>query len=65
MSSTGVPNLKAFQMPNCPTIEIPLIKATAETLDGLGKLITSTEDCAVEIVQWPGPGWRPVEPWHR
>ena len=64
MRSTSAPNLKpkASQMPDCPVSEIPLIKATPETLDGYGKLVTTAQDCEIEIVQWPAPGRRPVEP---
>lgn len=63
MESVSAPNLtpKASQMPECPAIEIPLIKATDETLDGFGRLVSDARDCEIEIVQWPAPGWRPVE----
>ena len=39
-----------------------MIKATDKTLEGFGKLVTGAPECNIEIVQWPAPGWRPVEP---
>lgn len=64
MQSVRAPNLKpkASQMPAYPAIEIALVKATDESLEGFGKLVTRAPECTVEIIQWPAPGWRPVEP---
>ena len=42
-------------------IEIPLIKATNETLKGYGYLIDSYEDGEIEIVTWPKQGWREID----
>lgn len=45
-----------------PLYEIPLIEATAETFKDYGTLVTDPTTHPVEIVQWPQPGWRPVDP---
>jgi hypothetical protein len=64
MSMTRSPHLRpeANPMPVCPIKEIALIEATTESLDGYATLIPDPDECDIEIVQWPRPGWRPVEP---
>jgi len=42
-------------------VDIPLVRATAESLDGLGILFDEPDDVTVEIVRWPAQGWRPVD----
>ena len=42
-------------------VEIPLIKATNETLKGYGYLIDSYENSDIEIVTWPKQGWRNID----
>ena len=42
-------------------IEIPLIKATNESLKGYGYLIDSYEKSDIEIVTWPKQGWREID----
>lgn len=42
-------------------IEIPLVRATPESLAGLGLLFTDPDEIDVEIVRWPAQGWRPVD----
>ena len=42
-------------------IEIPLIKATNESLKGYGYLIDNYEKSDVEIVTWPKQGWREID----
>ena len=42
-------------------IQIPLIKATNESLKGYGYLIDSYENSDVEIVTWPKQGWREID----
>lgn len=49
-------------MPDRPGFDIPLVEATAETLQGYGELIDGPDARAVEIVRWPAGGWRPVDP---
>jgi hypothetical protein len=45
-------------MSSADAVEIPLIKATNETLKGYGYLIDSYENSEIEIVTWPKQGWR-------
>jgi ureidoglycolate lyase len=51
--------------PNLPAglrrVPIPVIAASAESLEGYGRLIDSVEECQVEIVRWPARGSRPVD----
>jgi hypothetical protein len=42
-------------------LRIPVIEATAETLEGYGRLVDDPEECPVEIVRWPAQGFRPVD----
>ena len=42
-------------------VEIPLIKATNETLKGYGYLIDSYKDSDIEIITWPKQGWREID----
>jgi hypothetical protein len=48
--------------PSLPWHHTPLVRATARSLDGYGRLVERPEACAVEIVRWPAAGWRPVDP---
>ena len=48
-------------MSSIQAIEIPLIKATNDSLKGYGYLIDSYEDCDIEIVKWPKQGWREID----
>jgi len=41
--------------------EVPVVRATEESLRGYGKLVDRPEDCEVEIVTWPQPGWRKMD----
>ena len=43
-------------------VELPLVRATPETLAGLGRLVDDYAGSEIEIVTWPAPGWRPVDP---
>lgn len=51
--------------PGIPTgmrrVTIPVIEATAESLEGYGELIHSPEERDIEVVRWPAKGWRPVD----
>ena len=42
-------------------IQIPIIKATDESLKGYGYLIDDYETSEVEIVTWPKQGWREID----
>ncbi len=44
------------------SFDIPLRRATAESLSGYGELVSDPEARAVEIVPWPAPGRRPLDP---
>ena len=48
-------------MNNSDAVEIPLIKATNESLKGFGYLIDSYENSDIEIVTWPKQGWREID----
>ena len=48
--------------PNMKRVRIPVVKATAESLEGYGSLVDSPDDFKVRIVRWPAKGWRPVDP---
>ncbi len=39
---------------------VPLVRATAEALAGLGRIVTAYDPTDVQIVPWPRPGWRPL-----
>jgi hypothetical protein len=43
-------------------VELPLLRATPETLSGYGRLVDDGAGTDIEIVTWPAPGWRPVDP---
>jgi ureidoglycolate lyase len=48
-------------------VEVPLAEATDEALEGFGFVIHSPDEVSVEngnfeIVQWPQPGWRQLDP---
>ena len=42
-------------------IQIPIIKATQETVKGYGFLVSDPAQCIIEISRWPAQGWRPVD----
>lgn len=44
-----------------PTVRMPVVKATAESLKGYGLLVDDPKAQKVEIVRWPAQGWRPVD----
>src|ERR1700758_4319332 len=43
-------------------VPMPVVDATPETLTGFGRLVTDPSECAIEIVQWPALGTRPIDP---
>lgn len=43
-------------------VDVPIIRATAESLAGYGRIVASFDEADVDIATWPAPGWRPVEP---
>ena len=42
-------------------VAMPVVPATASTLDGYGRLIDDPAACPIEIVRWPAQGTRPVD----
>lgn len=42
-------------------IQIPVIKATQESVKGYGHLVSDPAECIIEITRWPAHGWRPVD----
>jgi hypothetical protein len=42
-------------------VDMPVVDATAATLQGYGRLVDDPKDCQVEIVRWPAAGWRTVD----
>lgn len=42
-------------------IQIPVIKATEETVKGYGCLVNDPDAFNIEITRWPAQGWRPVD----
>jgi hypothetical protein len=45
-----------------PWHELPLIEASAHSLRGYGMLVDDPRDFPIEIVTWPKPDGRPVDP---
>ena len=52
---------EASERPSLPLHRVPLFEATEENLEGFGRLVDDPEECEIEIVRWPAPGWRPVD----
>src|SRR5262249_18426065 len=44
-----------------PRVPMPVVEATASTLEGYGRLVADPGECHVEIVRWPALGTRPVD----
>ena len=42
-------------------VEMPVVEATAQSLQGYGHLVDDPNHCQVEIVRWPAAGWRSVD----
>jgi len=51
----------AASKPSLPWHEVPLIRATEETVKGYGCLVDDPDGFEIEIVQWPQQGWRPID----
>jgi hypothetical protein len=47
--------------PGLMRVTMPLVSATAQALQGYGRLVDDPAQCAVEIVRWPALGTRPVD----
>ncbi len=44
-----------------PWVNLPVVTATDENLQGFGCLVSDYQNFDIEIVQWPAQGWRPVD----
>src|SRR5512137_592694 len=42
-------------------VPMPIVEASADTLEGYGSLVDDPQACVIEIVRWPASGWRPVD----
>ena len=47
--------------PALKLFDVPLIKATAESVREYGCLVNDPDNFEIEIVQWPAQGWRHVD----
>ena len=47
--------------PELPWVDVPVVDASMEVLQGYGRLVDQPDSCEVEIVRWPAQGWRPVD----
>ena len=45
-----------------PWVDVPLVRATDENLEGYGRLVDDYQNYELEIVTWPVRGWRKVDP---
>ena len=57
-----VDRIISIKEPGMKILDVPLVKATEESLKGYATIVKSYEDAEVEIVTWPQQGWRPVVP---
>ena len=55
-------NVIANEAKHRTSFHLPLVRATEESLRGFGTLVDDAKDWRIEIVRWPAPGWRPVDP---
>ena len=44
-----------------PLVDVPVVEASDESLQGYGFLVADRDDYRHEIVRWPATGWRPVD----
>ena len=52
---------EASEKPSLPLVQVPLVRATVETVKEYGYLVDDPDQCKIEIVQWPAQGWRSVD----
>jgi len=52
---------EASSKPSLPWHEVPLIRATNESLKGYGQLVSDPATFDIEITRWPQQGWRPID----
>lgn len=62
MSQTAPQYLfEAGEKPSLALVQVPLVEATSDSVEGYGLLVDNPEECEIEIVQWPAQGWRQVD----
>src|SRR5262245_22179380 len=47
--------------PGLQVVRMPIVDATADSLEGYGRLVDDPADCRIEIVRWPAQGTRPID----
>jgi hypothetical protein len=52
---------EAKHKPSLALYDVPLVVATEKTVKTYGCLVEDPDECEIEIVRWPAPGWRPVD----
>jgi ureidoglycolate lyase len=52
---------EASEKPSLPWHDVPLIRATDESVTQYGCLVDDPENFEIEIVRWPASGWRPID----
>jgi len=60
-SAAPVYIFNASDKPTLPLHDVPLIRATDESLREYGCLVDDPAAFDIEIVRWPAPGWRKVD----
>jgi hypothetical protein len=46
---------------NLARVRMPVVEASAKTLERYGRFVDGPDECRIEIVRWPASGWRPVD----
>lgn len=52
---------EASEKPSLPWHQVPLIRATDESVGQYGCLVDDPDNFEIEIVRWPASGWRPID----
>ncbi|MEI6203725.1 MAG: ureidoglycolate lyase [Enhydrobacter sp.] len=59
-------NAQDYLSPEIPAgmrvFDVPLIRATRQSLKGFGEIVRDPKTHKVEIATWPAPGWRKLDP---
>ena len=46
---------------NLQHLQMPVVRATEQSLADYGYLVSDPDQCQIEIVRWPAAGWRAVD----
>jgi len=52
---------EAKDKPSLPSYNVPLIRATNDSVKGYGYLVSDPDNFEIEITRWPAQGWRPID----